>query len=157
MCEDVDECNSIAKSHNCSTYADCNNLGRGNYFHQTIPTQFVNSSKEGSWVCDCRAGFTGTGETCEDVDECKIDKECNQTDQCGHRCDLETEDCENKFGTYKCPCRTGFNRTGGNTTCEDVDECTEKYHDCNTVAELCQNTVGRRVSRDKKSYFFVTK
>ena len=43
MCEDVDECNSIAKTHNCSTYADCSNSGQEIIFINHFRTQFVNS------------------------------------------------------------------------------------------------------------------
>ncbi|XP_068725626.1 mucin-like protein [Montipora capricornis] len=69
QCTDIDECNQ----------------------ESTCDQVCINTP--GSFVCDCRNGYTldGDGKTCNDVNECEGRNECKQQ-------------CENKPGTYNCSC-----------------------------------------------------
>ncbi|XP_039081575.1 adhesion G protein-coupled receptor E1-like, partial [Hyaena hyaena] len=84
-CKDVDECADIRI---CPEHATCNN-------------------RPGSYSCVCNQGFAsssgntsfqGSGETCEDVDECAR----NST-----LCGLNSI-CTNTLGGYHCSCLPGF-------------------------------------------------
>src|SRR3569623_706202 len=84
------------------------------------------------FACACKAGFTGDGITCADVDEC-------QTHNGG--CDAHAA-CTNTAGSHTCACNTGF--TGGGKTCADVDECATNNGGCNPHA-VCSNTAGSKI------------
>ncbi|XP_067312647.1 pro-epidermal growth factor [Pseudorasbora parva] len=58
--------------------------------------------QEGQAMCQCVRGFTGDGEMCVDIDECRLDM---------HGCDVNAE-CSNAVGTYQCRCQSGFAGTG---------------------------------------------
>ncbi|KAK7487474.1 hypothetical protein BaRGS_00021315, partial [Batillaria attramentaria] len=62
--------------------------------------------------CECKQGYIGDCEKCEDIDECK-----SQVDDC----DGEGEVCVNEEGGYRCDCENGYVRNGDK--CEDIDEC----------------------------------
>ena len=66
---DHDECE---EENRCSPEADCTNI-------------------EGSYQCECKAGYTGNGVTCHDTDECL------DLDTCG-----DNEQCVNKPGSHLC-------------------------------------------------------
>ncbi|XP_066022877.1 uromodulin-like [Pocillopora verrucosa] len=89
LCErDVDECKG---NDSCHENANCSN---------TI----------GSHICDCQPGYTGNGQNCTDIDECKTyPSECqvNAT-------------CNNTNGSYVCKCKPGY--TGDGRNCA-VDPC----------------------------------
>ena len=78
----------------------------------------------------CQKGWTGTGETCTDIDECE-----EKTHQCAYSGGL----CENIDSQYKCKCDEGW--VGDGVKCDDVDECTTNTHDCLTGI-ACRNTDG---------------
>ena len=71
--------------------------------------------------------FSGTGQHCEDDDECESSL---------HTCNYH-QNCINNRGSYICECKTGF--TGA--TCDDHDECIENTHRCHINAD-CANTIG---------------
>lgn len=77
---DVNECNTNA--HNCHANADCNN-------------------HDGSFTCLCKPGHSGSGSSCDDINECEI----------ANSCDLNAT-CVNAAGSYACTCNTGYNGTG---------------------------------------------
>ncbi|KAK3535375.1 hypothetical protein QTP70_011275 [Hemibagrus guttatus] len=58
--------------------------------------------EDGVSVCRCLSGFTGDGELCMDVDECRLNL---------HSCD-EKAVCVNSLGGYECRCRVGHTGTG---------------------------------------------
>ncbi|XP_078346731.1 ficolin-2-like isoform X1 [Oculina patagonica] len=92
---DVDECSASISV--CDVNADCQN---------TV----------GSYICSCKAGFTGDGKTCTDVDECSTS---------GSVCDVNAE-CQNTVGSYICSCKAGF--TGDGKTCTAVQkDCAELF------------------------------
>lgn len=64
----------------------------------------------GSYRCNCKAGFTGDGFTCDDIDEC--------TSQGLASCSRNAE-CINTPGSYSCNCKKGF--TGDGYTCFGSD------------------------------------
>ncbi|CAH3146754.1 unnamed protein product, partial [Porites lobata] len=88
---DVDECS--ASSPVCDSNANCSNT-------------------RGSYSCNCRAGYTGDGKTCQgicvpfsDVDECSASSPV---------CDSNSN-CSNTRGSYICTCKSGY--TGDGKTC----------------------------------------
>ena len=78
----------------------------------------------------CENGWTGTGETCTDIDECE-----EKTHQCAYSGGL----CENTDSNYECKCDVGWSGDGVN--CEDIDECAADTHDCQSGI-ACRNTDG---------------
>uniref|UniRef100_A0A8D0FB75 Fibulin 7 n=1 Tax=Strix occidentalis caurina TaxID=311401 RepID=A0A8D0FB75_STROC len=69
-----------------------------------------------------------------DVDECQLFQSSPQTRLCLH-------DCLNLPGSYRCLCPPGYLLRADRNTCEDVNECTGKQHNC-TQGDLCINTFG---------------
>ncbi|NWQ89348.1 FBLN7 protein, partial [Burhinus bistriatus] len=89
----------------------------------------------GSRRCSCDAGFQmRAGGICHDVDECQLFQSSLQTRLCLH-------DCLNLPGSYRCLCPPGYLLHTDRNTCEDVNECARKQHNC-TQGDLCINTFG---------------
>ncbi|XP_074607190.1 uncharacterized protein LOC141860103 [Acropora palmata] len=85
---DVDECTAFPNI--CDANADCHNT-------------------DGSYICHCKAGYTGDGKNCSraDVNQC----ENGQTNLCG-----KYAFCINTKGSYSCHCKQGFVGDGFNCT-----------------------------------------
>ncbi|XP_037635248.1 pro-epidermal growth factor [Sebastes umbrosus] len=93
----------------------------------------------GSPTCQCLEGFTGDGQVCVDIDECK---------QGTHKCDKNAE-CQNAMGKYLCRCQAGYH--GNGKTCQDLEttspwvttsspaDVTTRPHISNSV-ESCPST-----------------
>ncbi|XP_071115970.1 fibrillin-2-like [Haliotis cracherodii] len=83
---------------------------------------------DGSFRCECRAGYTldNTGHNCVDANECQ------DAFMCGNGT------CTNTEGSFQCSCRQGF-APGPHETCEDVDECNSPMNAC---AFRCLNIPG---------------
>ncbi|RMX55775.1 hypothetical protein pdam_00025701, partial [Pocillopora damicornis] len=79
----ADECNE--QTHNCHKNADCVDLPEGFY-------------------CNCKSGFSGDGQTCEDINECEFPTACHKDAY-----------CNNYRGSYNCTCVSGYN--GNGTVC----------------------------------------
>ncbi|XP_044181358.1 fibrillin-1-like [Acropora millepora] len=95
--------------------------------------------KENSYVCLCKAGFTGGN--CEtDVDECRA-----SSPMCH-----ENAFCNNTLGSYNCTCKPGY--YGDGKTCKDVDECTASSSMCHENA-FCNNTLGSYNCTCKPRYY----
>lgn len=60
----------------------------------------------GSYECKCKPGFTGTGEECQDIDEC-----ANES----HKCHLHSQ-CVNTIGSFTCTCKAGYSGDGRQCT-----------------------------------------
>ncbi|MBI3184157.1 MAG: hypothetical protein HYZ28_18645 [Myxococcales bacterium] len=82
-------------------------------------------------TCACKAGFTGDGSACADINECLTDNggcSANAT-------------CTNTPGSRTCACNSGY--SGDGTTCADVNECSTANGGCSPNA-ACTNTPGSR-------------
>ncbi|NXN32090.1 FBLN7 protein, partial [Nycticryphes semicollaris] len=91
--------------------------------------------RPGARHCSCDAGFQMRASgVCHDVDECQLFQSSPQTRICLH-------DCLNLPGSYRCLCPPGYLLHTDRNTCEDVDECARKQHNC-TQGDLCINTFG---------------
>ncbi|NXX77214.1 FBLN7 protein, partial [Urocolius indicus] len=91
--------------------------------------------RPGSRRCSCDVGFQlRPGGLCQDVDECQLFQSNPQTRLCLHN-------CLNLPGSYRCLCPPGYLLHADRNTCEDVNECAGKRHNC-TQGELCINTFG---------------
>ncbi|NXG86244.1 FBLN7 protein, partial [Stercorarius parasiticus] len=89
----------------------------------------------GARRCSCDAGFQmRAGGVCHDVDECQLFQSSPQTRLCLH-------DCLNLPGSYRCLCPPGYLLHADSNTCEDVNECTRKQHNC-SQGDICINTFG---------------
>ncbi|CAH3173153.1 unnamed protein product [Porites evermanni] len=115
---DIDECG--ASTPVCDINANCSNT-------------------RGSYICTCRAGYTGDGKTCQDIDECGASSPV---------CDINAN-CSNTRGSYICTCRAGY--TGDGKTCQDIDECSASSPVCDVNAN-CSNTRGSYICTCKAGY-----
>ncbi|KFO97291.1 Fibulin-7, partial [Calypte anna] len=68
------------------------------------------------------------------VDECQLFQSSPETRLCLH-------DCLNLPGSYRCLCPPGYLHHADRNTCEDVNECAGKQHNC-TQGDVCINTFG---------------
>uniref|UniRef100_A0A8C9RBX4 Fibulin-7-like n=1 Tax=Scleropages formosus TaxID=113540 RepID=A0A8C9RBX4_SCLFO len=95
------------------------------------------SQVDGSTHCICEAGFTMSGRDsslCVDVDECELFHASRNGRLCLHV-------CVNTPGSYRCACPPGYEVTDGDRSCQDIDECSSRQHNC-TRDQLCVNTYG---------------
>lgn len=112
---DADEC--TAGSHGCDENADCTNL-------------------DGTYTCDCRVGYIGSGRECYDIDEC-LDTVSPPPD-----CHAKAT-CSNLPGSFACICNKGYMGTGRH--CVDVDECTADNGGCgDPLYHHCVNRIGEQ-------------
>mmetsp|Transcript_32786 Transcript_32786/g.77626 ORF Transcript_32786/g.77626 Transcript_32786/m.77626 type:complete len:2229 (-) Transcript_32786:40-6726(-) len=72
-------------------------------------------------------------EICDDLDECELD-----TDTCPL---YNNTVCVNTFGSFECQCDAGYGKAKDGT-CEDLDECTTRLHNCHPGRASCTNTMG---------------
>lgn len=78
--------------------------------------------------CSCKAGFTGDGLNCSDIDEC--------ADSQTHNCSVGT--CENTVGSYICFCPRGYIHSNG--SCEPINECANpSLYGCHPFAKCINN------------------
>lgn len=109
-CADINEC-ATGGRNDCDVNATCTNT-------------------KGSFTCACKAGFSGNGVTCSDVNECTAGT---------HNCSANAT-CTNTAGAFTCACKSGF--SGNGVTCTDINECSAQPGPCTNTAEVCTNTSG---------------
>lgn len=163
-CDDIDEC--IPTNADCMHR--CNNT-IGNYtcecneFFEVDPSNDKNCipsnrcsnntcdqvcfrKSDGTEACDCNAGYQLAidGETCEDIDECKLS---------GIKC---THTCENKVPGFQCTCFPGYSLEADGYTCSDIDECLDpSLFNCTGSFRVCENTPGSSTCRCQDGLFFI--
>ncbi|XP_073729872.1 fibrillin-2 [Misgurnus anguillicaudatus] len=127
---------------------------------------------DGSFRCECPAGYTldYTGTRCDDMDECSVGNpcgngtcsnvfggfeclceegfepgpmmSCEDVNECAQNPLLCAFRCINTFGSYECGCPSGYTLREDRRMCQDVDECTEDLHDCDSREMKCKNLIG---------------
>ncbi|KAG7174672.1 Fibrillin-2-like 3, partial [Homarus americanus] len=121
-CVDVDECSE--ELHGCD------------------PEEETCRNTAGAYECDikCDEGFQFSHalRTCVDMDEC-VELPCDAG-----------WECHNTAGSYLCHelprafCPAGYKPSNGTASgCEDVDECVEGLHTCQSDNEICINEIGK--------------
>ncbi|XP_028408849.1 scavenger receptor cysteine-rich type 1 protein M130-like isoform X2 [Dendronephthya gigantea] len=105
--EDIDHC--ALELDNCDSHAQCSKTFHG-------------------FSCKCNQGFTGSGFSCTDLDECSTFDNCHQN-----------AFCTNTIGSFHCTCNDGY--TGNGTFCQDIDECLQSTNNC-MANYNCTNTDG---------------
>ncbi|XP_041071625.1 uncharacterized protein LOC121293089 isoform X4 [Carcharodon carcharias] len=114
--KNVKECQS--GSHDCHSSASCFN-------------------SPGSFQCVCKAGYTGDGRNCTDMNECQSGS---------HDCHSSAS-CFNSPGSFQCVCKAGH--TGDGRNCADVDECLQNNGGC---SQRCVNMMGSYQCRCHPGY-----
>ncbi len=106
QCIDIDECET-----HCLYASRCTNL-------------------IGSFSCECLHGFSGNGESCENINECEYVN-------CGNG-----GECVNTAGSFYCKCPRGFIFKNG--SCEDINECDQPVIKALCVPPMaqCINKIG---------------
>ncbi|XP_075994059.1 fibulin-7 [Genypterus blacodes] len=113
--------------------------------HSSLPTSSSPSSIRpshcthflGSTRCTCDVGFTISGRDnniCTDIDECRLFPLGQPGRLCVHQ-------CVNTPGSYHCFCPAGYDLSRDARSCQDIDECESRMHNC-TADQVCVNTYG---------------
>ena len=93
-------------------------------------------SEHPTYSCQCKEGFGGNGNNCQDQNECEVTD--HWLDVGGHNCS-ENGACNNIAGGFQCTCNQGY--SGDGVTCTDINECAAGTA-CNEATEDCTNTEG---------------
>jgi len=100
----------------------------------------------GGYTCSCSGGFTASGGTCQDVNECAIGNGgCAQV-------------CNNAVGSYSCACISGYTLNVDGHSCDDINECVVNNNPCNDNGDaggVCTNTDGGYTCTCSSGYTFL--
>ncbi|KAL1266091.1 hypothetical protein QQF64_001766, partial [Cirrhinus molitorella] len=127
---------------------------------------------DGSFRCECPSGYKldCTGTRCDDIDECSVGNpcgngtcsnviggfeclceqgfepgpmmSCEDVNECSQNPLLCAFRCINTFGAYECSCPSGYTLREDGRMCQDVDECANDLHDCDSRGMECNNLIG---------------
>ncbi|XP_025083736.1 LOW QUALITY PROTEIN: fibrillin-3-like [Pomacea canaliculata] len=96
------------------------------------------------YECVCPDGWKGLGRAADDTEAPAANgRQCIDDNEClpgNNPCPPHNSLCANIPGSFICNCTEGY-RNVDRLTCEDIDECAEKTHDCDVNAK-CANTDG---------------
>lgn len=95
-----------------------------------------------TYTCECKAGYIGDGNYCQDLDECDIGL---------NTCD-ENAICYNVPGSFQCRCNAGF-RGDGRTCTRDLQLCGDSI--CDENARCVFNEVESRPVCECRSGYFI--
>ncbi|XP_076456113.1 uncharacterized protein LOC143290501 isoform X2 [Babylonia areolata] len=127
-----DECST--GFHDCDEHANCTDQDVG-------------------YTCTCRKGWEGKTNNRVTNDDLPVanGRECIDDDECTFNvCPIGISDCVNTPGSFDCICHDGYKKTGP-TTCEDIDECARRTHNCDENAR-CINQMGTFKCQCHKSF-----
>ncbi|CAG5133717.1 unnamed protein product, partial [Candidula unifasciata] len=162
-CADQDECSTpgvcrhacanTVGSYTCGCQEGYQLVSDGN------SCQKSNNSSSESEVCtyrcvqtvanntlECPQGYTLANNTCLDINECLnssnvCQQVCVNTDgsfTCGCK-DRHILTTNQSCGAYNCSCKPGYILGNDGHSCDDLDECSTSFHDCQST---CINTGG---------------
>ncbi|RXN13923.1 fibrillin-1 [Labeo rohita] len=127
---------------------------------------------DGSFRCECPMGYMldYTGTRCDDIDECSVENpcgngtcsnviggfeclceegfepgpmmSCEDVNECSENPLLCAFRCINTFGGYECSCPSGYSLREDGRMCQDVDECANDLHNCDSRGMECNNLIG---------------
>ena len=149
-CNDIDEC-----KNNTLNICDENVL------------ELICINSNGSYSCGCPRGYMFEDGTCVDIDECdknNTSHNCNDFEICHNTLGsfwCEEEPCPTDCGpcvgnaacdstSNRCECLDGY-RGNGTISCEDIDECDEDVHQCDSDRQ-CINANGSFACGCKSGY-----
>jgi len=122
-CTDIDECFDLSV---CGADTLCLNV-------------------PGSFTCACADGFkwSSVKRFCEDINECVMSQDISgMYSSASSVCD-DHSICVNTAGSYRCDCKSGWNKTKNNDYCSDINEChDEKNKDNCSDNSVCHNLPG---------------
>ncbi len=99
----------------------------------------------GGYDCTCSGGFTASGGTCQDEDECTLG-----TDGCA-------QNCQNTVGSHTCSCISGYTLNGDGHACDNINECVTLDNPCNDGPDSggsCADTDGGYTCTCSGGYYF---
>lgn len=109
------------------------------FFTQRIPQHVITHTLsltfrvQGSFTCKCNSGYTGSGATCADINECSLGMHTCGANNAGFG-------CVNTAGSFTCSCVAGYASTSAGG-CSDVNEC-QGVNSCAPGLSVCTNTDG---------------
>ncbi|XP_065194273.1 uncharacterized protein LOC135825594 [Sycon ciliatum] len=116
----VCECKPGFRRHHSGDCHDINECSDGSH---ACSRNAICQNVDASYTCSCILAYAGNGFYCSDVDECG-------SSPCG-----AASECRNVPGSYGCYCRYGYSpHDASNTSCYNVDECSNRTHNCDEYA-----------------------
>jgi len=129
--QDEDEKNDLLPDTDLSPVNEC--LTMNNPCNDNGDTNATCTDTLGGYTCNCSGGFTFSGGTCQDINECATaNGGCAQI-------------CTNSVGSYACSCTSGYTLNADGKNCDDINECETQNNPCDNNGDTgatCTNTAG---------------